>query len=108
MRKILGAILCLSLSMVVLGLFQRAAEVARWSQIYGILGETGKANPLEDGHVRERFDALYWEDRSIIPTLFTCFGALTSIFSMAALFIHKREGRPEPMIMTGAPVASDT
>jgi hypothetical protein len=91
MRIVLTIILCLSLAILVLGLFQRSAEVARWSQIYGILGATGKSNPLEDENVRRRFDAIYWQDRSIIPALCISLGVFTSVFSIAALTIHTRD-----------------
>ena len=101
MRIVLITILCLSLAMLVLGLFQRSAEIARWSQIYGILGATGKSNPLEDENVRRHFDALYWQDRSIIPALCISLGVFTSVFSIAALTIdsrdeRKRKGQSEP------------
>jgi hypothetical protein len=79
--------------MLVLGFFQRAGEVARWSQIYGILGATGKTNPLKDENIRRRFDGLYWQDRSITPALYISLGILTSVFSIAALTIHSRDER---------------
>jgi len=93
MRIILSIILVLGLVTVTLSQIQRAAEIARWSQIYGILGANGKANALEDESVRRRFDALFLQDRTNLPLAYLLTGAFISVLSASALYIHVRDER---------------
>ena len=89
MRIILSIIVALGFTMIAIGLFQRASEVARWSQIYGIMDATAKDNPLRNEETRRRFDALYFQDTRIAsPQVFV--GGLTAILAIGALFLVNR------------------
>ena len=94
MRMLLVTLLVLGLMIVALSQFQRASQVARWSQIYGLLGATPN-NPLEDQTLRKRFDALYFQDASVLPGFTLAAGLLESTLSIAALLVHPRHEHHE-------------
>ena len=89
MRIILSFIVALGFAMIAYGLFQHASEVARWSQIYGIMDETGKDNPLRNEKIRNRFDSLYLHDtHSAGAPVFI--GGFTSLLAVVALLLDGR------------------
>ena len=54
MRVVLVTILCLGLTVTVMGLWQRTGEIQRWSHTYAALEASG-AKPLECKTFRELF-----------------------------------------------------
>ena len=89
MRVILSFIVALGFAMIGYGIFQHASEVARWSQIYGIMDEAGNDNPLRNEKTRDRFDALYFREAhfAVAPAFI---GGFTSLLAVVALFLDGR------------------
>lgn len=92
-RPILITLFLLGLGIMVLGPFQEACAVARWSQIHGILGSGSSPSPLADPEVRRRFDSLYFEDHRLLALIPVPAGILVSVLAAAGLRIHVQSAR---------------
>ena len=91
MRCILIALLCLGIGTAALSVFQRSFEVARWSQIYGILEERPDLNPLKDESIRRRFNALYRSDTGPVRLTFW-FGSAVVALAAVGLLLDRSSG----------------
>ena len=58
MRGILTLVLLLGVATIIFASLQRAAEIARWSNVYALFDQPSDRNPLQTKEVRDRFDGL--------------------------------------------------